>query len=467
MHRRPLKQISQFLLVVLSLAVVFLSPPALSIGFASASIFVQQGKLTASDGAVNDRFGYLSVSADGNTLVAGAPIAKIGNNTNQGAAYLYTKPTTGWTSTSTFIAKLTASDGTANNYFGFSVSISEDGNTVVVGAYGLTGNASQGAAYVFVKPITGWTTTSAFTAKLTSSDGAFGNRFGSSVFVSGDGNTVVVGEPSAAIGSNTGQGAAYVFVKPTTGWVTMTETAKLTASDGAANNAFGDSVFVSGDGNTVMVGADGRIGGNISQGAAYVFVKPTTGWATASETAKLTASDGVANDAFGSSVFISADGNTIAVGAILATIGSNTNQGSAYVFLKPTTGWATTSSFAAKLTNSDGTANNYLGFSASISGDGNTVVVGAGLPASSISRQGASYVFVKPTTGWTTMTQSAKLTASDGTASDGFGTSVSISSDGNTLAVGAPSAKIGSNASQGAAYIFASANAIYLPLIMR
>src|SRR5205814_1320992 len=146
-------------------------------------------------------------------------------------------------------------------------------------------------AYVFVKPTTGWANATQ-TAKLTASDGGEDNFFGFSVAVSGD--TVVVGAGGNAVGSNFPQGAAYVFGKPTTGWTDATQTAKLTASDGAANDFFGNSVAVSGD--TVVAGADGK---DLDQGAAYVFVKPTSGWTSATQTAKLTASDGAANAFFG------------------------------------------------------------------------------------------------------------------------------------------------------------------------
>src|SRR5439155_11469796 len=99
----------------------------------------------------------------------------------------------------------------------------------------------------------------------------------------------------------------YVFVKPGTGWATTTETAKLTASDGIANDKFGNAVAVSGD--TIVVGANGK---NNSAGAAYVFVKPGTGWANATQTAKLTASGGAASDEFAYSAAVS--GYTVVVG---------------------------------------------------------------------------------------------------------------------------------------------------------
>jgi hypothetical protein len=141
---------------------------------------------------------------------------------------------------------------------------------------------------------------------------------------------VVVGAVGDDIGANGDQGSAYVFVKPGGGWANMTETAKLTASDGAAGDEFGVSVAISGD--AVVVGANGaHISGKALQGSAYVFVKPGGGWAgPLTEQAKLTASDGAVGDQFGFSVAVS--GDTVVVGAPFDDIDGAANQGSAYVF---------------------------------------------------------------------------------------------------------------------------------------
>ncbi len=142
-------------------------------------------------------------------------------------------------------------------------------------------------------------------AKLTASDGAAADYFGTSISISGD--TAVVGAPCGAEDGKGGDrsGRAYVFTNSASGW---TQAARLTASDGAAYDDFGNSVSISG--NTVVVGANGF---NINQGAAYVFTEPGTGWANMTQAAKLTASDDLVLDNFGSSVSIS--GNTVVVGA--------------------------------------------------------------------------------------------------------------------------------------------------------
>ena len=236
----------------------------------------QTAKLDPSDGSGGDLFGN-SVAVDGDTVVVGAYLDDVNDaNNNQvsnaGSAYVFTKPATGWTATST-AAKLTASDGAATNHFGRSVAV--DADAVVVGAYG-TDNF-KGSAYVFTKPEDGWETTTNPTAKLTASDGAGGgelngDQFGNSVAVDGD------------KGGNSG--SAYVFAKPSGGWATGTETAKLTANDGASGDRLGISVAV--DGDTAVVGASAYSGG---QGRAYLFTKPSGVWVTTSEAAELVTSD--------------------------------------------------------------------------------------------------------------------------------------------------------------------------------
>ncbi|MCH8153406.1 MAG: FG-GAP repeat protein, partial [Planctomycetes bacterium] len=318
-------------------------------------------------------------------------------------------------------AKLLASDGAAGHRLGNSVSIS--GDVVVVGAFGGEGIvAVSGSAYVFQKPPGGWVDMTE-TAKLTASDGAFQDFFGNSVSISGE--VVVVG---AVKDDDNGDrsGSAYVFVKPPGGWVDMTQTAKLTASDGALFDEFGISVSISGD--VAVVGAYRDDDNGQDSGSAYVFVQPPGGWVDMSQTAKLTASDGAFDDRFGISVSIS--GDVIVVGAQFGD-GIVVDSGSAYVFQKPVGGWVNMTQ-TAKLTASDGAINDEFGRSVSISGD--VAVVGAQSDNDNGSFSGSAYVFQKPPGGWMNMTETAKLIASDGAASDFFG-SVSIS--GEVVVVGA------------------------------
>src|SRR6266498_896683 len=354
--------------------------------------FIQQAKLTSSDGAVVDQFGF-SVAVSGDTIVVGAVSDDIGANLNQGSAYVFVKPAGGWSGALTENSKLIAADGALDDQFGFSVAV--NGDTIVVGAHfdDIGANVSQGSAYVFVKPAGGWSGNLTQNAKLTASDGMTSDAFANTgVALSGD--TIVAGTQSDDIGANVDQGSAYVFVKPAGGWSgALSESAKLAASDGAVVDFFGISPAVSGD--TIVVGARGDdIGANSDQGSAYVFVKPAGGWSGAlSESAKLAASDGAPSDFFGSSVAVS--GDTIVAGALADDTAASFNHGSAYVFLKPVGGWSGTLAEHNKLIASDGAAGDFFGSSVAVSAG--TIVVGA--QADDIGGnvgQGSAYVFVRP-----------------------------------------------------------------------
>jgi hypothetical protein len=206
--------------------------------------------------------------------------------------------------------------------------------------------------------------------KLTASDGAFADQFGQSIAVSG--SIIVVGAPLKIIGDNFFQGAAYVFEYLDGSWV---EVQKLTASDGSRSDQFGQSIAVSGS--TIAVGTQE------GQGSAYVFERRGGSWV---ETQKLTASDGAAFGSFGWLVALS--GSTIVVSAHGSAIGGNINQGSAHVFERQGGGWVET----RKLTASDGEAADFFSYSVAISGS--TIAVGTiGDDINGNTNQGSAYVF--------------------------------------------------------------------------
>jgi hypothetical protein len=367
-----------------------------------------------------------------------------GHNGGQGAAYVFVMPPSGWAN-ATQTAELTASDGGAHDDLGASVAVS--GNMVVVGApkHVVSGHGNQGGAYVFVMPPSGWPSTTTQTAELTASDGGVGEFFGTSVALSG--NAVVVGAPGHTVNGHSSQGAAYVFVMPPSGWPsTTTQTAELTASDGVANDSLGSSVAIAGD--IVVAGAPVHtVSGHSGQGAAYLFAMPPGGWGGGVPlTVELTASDGAANDFLGRSVGVSA--NAVVAGAPFHTVSGHSGQGVAYVFVMPPSGWGTVTPTTAELTASDGAANDNLGLLVAIAGD--TVVAGSpSHQVGSAASQGAAYVFVMPPGGWpSTTTQTAELTASDGATNDNLGSSVAVG--GGWVVAGAAD----HNSIQGAAYVF-------------
>ena len=317
-----------------------------------ASTWTQVAKLTADDGAADDIFG-ISVSIDGDTMVIGAH-QDDDKGTSSGSAYVFTRDTagdlgSGWTQ----VVKLTADDGTGYDRFGYSVSI--DGDTVVVGAQTDDDEGdNSGSAFVFTRDTagdlaSGWTQV----AKLTAGDGAASDYFGYSVSI--DGDTMVVGayfDDDKA----TNSGSAYVYTRDTpgdlaSGW---TQVAKLTADDGADSDKFGYSVSI--DGDTMVIGAYQDDDKGLNSGSAYVFTRDTAGNLTSSWThvAKLTADDGAADDQFGNSVSI--DGDTVVIGANHDD-DKATNSGSAYVFTRDTPGDLTSNwTQVAKLTAGDGAA---------------------------------------------------------------------------------------------------------------
>jgi hypothetical protein len=388
----------------------------------SGTMWSEQGHVTASDGVPGELFGN-SVSVSGDTALVGAIFDDVGANIGQGSAYVYVRSGTTWSEQ----GHLAASDGAAQDYFGSSVSVS--GDTALVGApyddVGANVNQNQGSAYVYVRSGTTW----AQQGKLTASDGVPGDVFGWSVSVSGD--TALVG----AYGANNLRGSAYVYVRSGTTWA---EQGHLTASDGVAQDFFGRSVFVSGD--TALVGAEGdTVGANRNQGSAYVYVRSGTTW---SEQGHLTANGGATGAQFGNSVSVS--GDTALVGAEGDTVGANSAQGSAYVYVRSGTTWAQ----QGHLTASDGAANDGFGMSVSVSGD--TALVGTAQDAVGANAyQGSAYVYVRSGTAWV---EQAHLTASDGAANDGFGMSVSMS--GDTALAGAPNKAVGANDRQGSVYAF-------------
>jgi hypothetical protein len=429
----------------------------------STNRYYQRAKLTASDGAADDRSGQ-AVAVDGDTIAAGAYLADVAGNADQGSVYVFVKPAGGWAGDLTEFAKLTASDGAADDYFGVRVAV--NGELIAVGAYlaDVGANPDQGAVYLFVKPSGGWTGNLIQTAKLIALDGAAEDYLGVAVAISGD--TVVVGADRDDVSGKASQGSAYVFVEPDGGWAacppaggipTCSENAKLTASDGEAGDQFGFAVAISGD--TVAIGAVMDNVGSADQGSAYIFVEPVGGWSgDLTQAARLIAADAAADDRLGHSIAIS--GATVAAGAYRDDIGGNVDQGSAYVFDRPGGGWATcpvvggipTCNHQAKLTASDGAEGDEFGAGVAISGD--VIVVGAPWSDGLLTPyQGSAYLFVQPGGGWTgNLTENAELLAADGAASDGLGWLVGVS--GNTAAAGATFDDIGTNENQGSAYVF-------------
>ncbi|MFW6097385.1 MAG: FG-GAP repeat protein, partial [Chloroflexota bacterium] len=229
----------------------------------SGNSWSEQARLSASDGANGDQFGY-AVAVSGATAIVGARGATIDGNILQGATYVFAYDGAAWSEQ----AKLTAGDGATGASFGESVAF--DGQTAIVGAplVRLDGVFGRGAAYVFTGGGSNWSEQT----KLTAGDYENNHEFGWSVAV--DGDTVLVGVPLGDSNGNENQGAAYVFTRSESTW---TEQTKLTHSNGAEGDYFGVDVTL--DEGVALVGAPQvDVNGNENQGAAYVFGSPQGGF---------------------------------------------------------------------------------------------------------------------------------------------------------------------------------------------
>jgi hypothetical protein len=470
----------------------------------------------------------LAVSGDGNTVAVGAPHEGSGANGvngnqddnslyNSGAVYVYVRRGDTWTQQS----YLKASNPGRSDLFGLSLALSRDGNTLAVAApweasaaTGPNGNQRDdsipqaGAVYVFTRTGNDWSQQSYLKASNTGhkgeGDDVEGDQFGFSVALSADGDSLAVGaisEDSKAIGvggtqaddSASASGAVYLFSRTGTSWA---QQAYLKGGNSEAGDLFGYSVSLSADGSTLAVAAYDEDGGgrgvnpiddngSNGTGAIYAFSRRGTAW---TQTGYFKGSRSQRNDALGYTVAISDDGRTIAggtaeesclnggidpAGCDIDTFPEHMAAGSVgavYVWARSGDTW--TEQAFIKASNPD--LEDWFAVRLALSGDGNTLLVGAPMEDSaargvngredddSADDSGAAYVFRRTGAAWS---QRAYIKASNAEGFDEFGSSLAISGDGRTMVVGARMESSGArtvNGSQsgndagqsGAAYIF-------------
>ena len=383
-------------------------------------------KMVAENGMQADNFGW-SVAIDGDITIVGAPRQDY-NGFNSGLAYVFERQADGsWLEAA--ILDPSNGGGSDSEWYGFSVAVST--GTAVVGARFNSDQGHQaGAANVFERQADGsWIEVAVLTGFDTTTD----DEFGYSVAIKSE--IIVVGARTDDNTHGLGAGSAYVFERQRDGsWIQI---AKLTATDGSFYDQFGSSVSV--DGAVIVVGSwhDDNSNGSLA-GSAYVYDRLEDGsWL---QVAKLLASNGGGYDYFGQSVDL--DGDTILVGAPKAL----SYKGSAYVFQRqPDNSWF---EVAFLLPLDIGGQDN---FGVSVSLSGGLAVVGSYLDNhSDLHDPGSAYVFrAEGDKGWQEI---AKLTASDASADDRLGISVSIC-DGNVVA-GAFSGYNNDGLRPGAAYYF-------------
>jgi hypothetical protein len=464
--------------------VAFAGKPASAIRYLKASNAREDDRIGRGDPLVGVG---LAMSADGNTVAVSSPhedSGASGVNGNQrdesawdsGAVYVFVRSGGRWTQQ----AYIKPSNTQESDRFGIALALSGDGSTLAVGATledsgarGVNGDQadntapSAGAVYVFARTGATW----AQQAYVKASNADAGDQFGWSVALSNDGNTLAIGaqsEASAATGINGNQddnsaadaGAAYVLVR---GGSTWTQQAYIKPSNAQGGDRFGFSIALSGDGNTLAAGSYDEDGGASGingvvdeeapgSGAGYVFIRRGTTW---TQEAYVKQSRTVRNSALGSAVALSADGATLAVGAVDETSLSrgidgdqNSTQnnavspGAIYVFGRTGDGWrqqAYVKSFNIGPTD-------LFGMRLALSRDGGMLAAGApgqsgggrGFNANpedfTAPESGAVYVFLRSAGLWT---QGAYIKAPNAEAYDQFGSGVALSADGATLAVAA------------------------------
>lgn len=346
----------------------------------------------------------LALSADGSTLAIGAdgedsshtgtfsvmPAHNTGS-TESGAAYVYTRSGGTWTQQ----AFIKASNAGTFDLFGFSVALSGDGSTLAVGAY-LEGSSDSGAAYVFTRSGSTWTQQ----AVIRASNADANDWFGFKVALSFNGDTLAVtgyAEASAtqadpADNSVTGAGAVYVFARSGATW---SQQAYLKSTFPEAEDRFGNAIAISSDGNTLAIAAQGDDSNHTgtfavtpadnnlatNSGAVYVFTRSGAAW---SQQAFIKSSNARTPHRFGHQLSLSGDGSLLAVGAYRedgTARGFNGNQaatgsanaGAAYLFSR--TGIAWTQQAYLKAPNAD--AGDAFGIGIALSRDGTSLAIAA------------------------------------------------------------------------------------------
>ncbi|MFN5424579.1 MAG: beta strand repeat-containing protein, partial [Bacteroidota bacterium] len=377
--------------------------------------FQQGNKLSGSGITSSAYLGWsVDVSADGNTAIVGSPV----DNSLIGAALIYVRSGDTWTQQ----AKLVGSGNIGIAQQGTGVAISADGNTAIVG--GNRDNDFVGASWIFTRTGTTWTQQG---NKLVGSGAFFRPNQGWGVDMSADGNTVLIG----GLGDLGGIGAAWIFTR--SGGVWTQQGSKLVGTGGVGASYQGWSVALSADATTAIIG--GFRDDNL-KGAVWVFARSGDSWVQQGN--KLVGSGAVGNAQQGWKLSISADGNTMIIGGNA----DDNSKGAAWVFTRSSDIW---SQQGNKLVGSGSIGNASQGRSVALSADGNTAIIGG--TADDVG-SGASWTFTR--TGDTWLQKCSKLIGSGAAGAANQGESVSISSDGNTAFIGG----FTDNAGDGAAWSF-------------
>jgi hypothetical protein len=378
--------------------------------------FSQQGPKLVGISGVGTVFQGASVSlaADGNTAIIGD---RSGNSGGNHAAWIWTRNGDIWTQQG---PNLLGSDAVGNQSFGYAVSISADGNTAIVGGPSDGSCCYRGAAWIWTRSGGVWTQQG---PKLVGSGAVTAAQQGTSVSISADGNTAIVGGPSDNYNGVGATGAAWVWTRSGELWTQQGP--KLVASGNWPNAGQGRSVSLSADGNTAIVNG------------AWVWTRSAGVWTQQGNMLS-----------GGSSSSLSADGNT----AIVGNYGDSNFAGAAWVWTRSGEIWTQQ---GPKLVGSGAVGAAQQGCSVSLSADGNTAFIGG--PADN-SSAGATWTWTRSGEVWTQ--QGNKLVGSGAVGNAQQGTALSLAGDGRTAIVGGHF----DNSGAGAAWVFAAAPLFLAPV---
>jgi hypothetical protein len=374
---------------------------AVTLALGAAAALEPSSALVATGEVGEGALGWsVALSGDGQTALVGAPY----DNGGVGASWVFSRSSAGWTQQG---PKLTGAGEVGNGHFGFDVALSSDGSTALIGGPSDNG---VGAAWVFTRSGGVWTQQG---PKLTGAGEVGSGQFGNSVALSANGDTALV----AGAGDNNFLGAVWVFVRSGSTWTPQGP--KLTPTGGGSVSDFGFEVGLSGDGATALIGTPYD---NDGAGAAWVFTRSGGTWTQ--QGSKLVASDEAGFADFGFSVTLSGDGSTALIGGPYDGV-----SGAAWIFTRSGTTWAQS---GGKLTASDASESAGLGWSVALSSDGRTALVGGPFDDSF----GAVWGFTRPGATWS---QHGPKAIGSRTGDFGeFGWYVALSADGQTGLAGDP-----------------------------
>ena len=341
-------------------------------------------------------------------LVAAGVVVFLGRSSSSAVAQACAGSTPASATSATWTHQQTIAAPGSTVHFGNSVAISCDGNIAIVGAPET--NSSQGSVAIYARAGSTWT----LQQTIPSPASIDGQYFGTSVALSYGGNTAIVG----ASGTNNKTGSVSIITRSGSTW---TQQGSIPDPASTAHDSFGRSVALSSDGNTALVGA---LGTNSNMGSVAIFTRSGSTWTQQGPSIPDPA--GTAQDYFGSSVAISSDGATALVGAL----GTNSNMGSVAIFTRSGSTWTQQ---GPSIPDPAGTPNDVFGWSVALSADGNTAIVGA---SGINNKTGSVSIITRSGSTWTQ--QGPSITDPAATATDSFGASVALSSDGNMAIVGAP-----------------------------